>query len=334
MERFEIVVVGGHGEQQVVVGVKRADGLMGELFHPVGLGCCSIPGRAQRSYSAESVTAVPNMIIAVSLSLVRSGQRPMAAWIQSTPCKRATSGNRMVCDERLDCAARMRHAGDSGATPGDGALFVRCEGWLPPLLGANAPMRSSASGPAFTRKVDPNPSIRTPTGQTEVKTKGLPRIGLVPATPFAATLTRSRGALLPQRVLVDRAGGSDGSGFVARSRSSPSSRAARPFRHRSPRSRLSRCPRWTLQRPSGRRGSGSAWPRTAGPGSLPSPGRSIRSQTNDEWVCYVSDDHSSDAAWEAIPACRRWRSAVRSVPRRRATRLLPQLRASPLDGLR
>ena len=41
-EHLEIVVVGGHGEQQVVVRIQRADGLVGSLAR-------SIPGRAQRS---------------------------------------------------------------------------------------------------------------------------------------------------------------------------------------------------------------------------------------------------------------------------------------------
>ncbi len=207
----------------------------------------------------------------------------------------------MVCEERLDCAARMRHAGDSGARPGDGALFVRCEGWLPPLLGANSANAIFCVGSCFhPRSSIRRLSIGTPTGLTEVRIRELPRIGLFrqlhserpSPDPEERSYRSGFWSIVPVgpmdpgtlevTVVAELADGSTVSAPFAEIPIEPMPRldVATPDRA----ARIGIC--MATYEPD--------------PELFRVQVESIRSQTNDEWICYVSDDHSSDEAWEAI----------------------------------
>ena len=195
----------------------------------------------------------------------------------------------------------MRHAGDSVATPGDGALFVRCEGWLPPLLGANSANAIFCVGSCF----HPRSPIRrlwigTPTGRTEVRTKGLPRIGLyrqlhserpsrdseersyrsgfwsiVPVAPMDP-------GTLEVTVVAELADGSTATAPFAEIPIEPTPRVdvATPERG----ARIGIC--MATYEPD--------------PDLFRVQIESIRSQTSEEWVCYVSDDHSAESSWREI----------------------------------
>ena len=61
---------------------------------------------------------------------------------------------------------------------------------------------------------------------------------------------------------------------------------------------------------------------------------SLRAQSDERWICVISDDCSAPDACAQIERARRRRSAVRAVALGGAARLLPQLRARAVDGAR
>jgi glycosyltransferase involved in cell wall biosynthesis len=195
----------------------------------------------------------------------------------------------------------VRHAGDSGATPDDGALFVRCEGSLPPLLRARSANAIFCVGSCFhpssaIRRL----SIRTATGLTEVEVKGLPRIGLF----------RELHSERPSRDPEDR---SYRSGFWSIVPVGPldpgtlevavvaelanGSTVSAPFAE-IPIEAMPRVPVETPERVA-RIGICMAT-YEPDPDLFRVQVESIRSQTSDEWVCYVSDDHSAESSWSEI----------------------------------
>lgn len=195
----------------------------------------------------------------------------------------------------------MVRADDSGATAGGGDLFVRCEGWLPPRLAAGRADAIFCVGACF----HPSSSIRrlairTPSGRTEIETRALPRIGLFrelhahrpSRDPEDRSYRSGFWAVVPVgpmdpgpmeiTVVATLANGSTVAAPFAEIAVEPMAAVAVEAPERA--ARIGIC--MATYEPD--------------PDLFRVQVESIRAQTTDDWVCYVSDDHSSESSWAGI----------------------------------
>lgn len=207
----------------------------------------------------------------------------------------------MVCDEHLDCTTRMERVNDSDPAPFDADLFARCEGPLPSGLRAGRSNAIFCVGSCFHRRGEVRRLwIRAGGGLTEVRNRSLPRHDLflelhrsaAGSDPEDRSYRSGFWSVVPvgplepgpmEIAVVAELG--DGSTVAAPFAEIPIVPAPpRPGGDAERPARIGIC--MATYEPD--------------PELLAVQIDSIRAQTNRDWVCYVSDDHSSEPAWEEI----------------------------------
>ncbi|MEZ5156477.1 MAG: glycosyltransferase [Solirubrobacterales bacterium] len=197
----------------------------------------------------------------------------------------------------------MVAANDTDPAPDDGDLFVRCDGQLPPKLQAGKSDAIFCVGACFHRRSAVRRLwVRTPSGLTEVGNRSLPRFnlfrdlhaGAADADPERRSYRSGFWSVVPVRpsdpglariaVVAELEDGSKVSAPFAEIPvvPPPPKPGGKPERT----ARIGVC--MATFEPD--------------PGLFETQIESIRAQSSRDWVCYISDDHSSESAWEMVRA--------------------------------